>query len=352
MIPLNSRQALPSKAFGYLALRSMLAAVMLVLFGGLVQLLSALPSRCDGALCGVFSGHPFADILYLLGALVLTGVVLNYKWFSFLLTDKSISIDSGVVFRRSCTIRFDRIQDVDVLRNPLHLLLGLKSVAIWTASLDQRIANSSRPDGLIVLEADTADWLRDYLSDASANGGPTARSARFTPGAPSMRRRTSSGWVLLMVAVPILGLAVISFVRKTTVTVAGAPSAPASTVTAPAADATHPIAHSRPHHLRSEQLDSTPRRQATDFTIACTLQEQARVGDVLPCSHLSEGRRCEHEEDFPSHPTAQPEQLSVSNRSDRALKFYWLDGSGARSLYAAISPGGRSASRATGAHIG
>ena len=146
MIPLNSRQALPSKAFGYLALRSMLAAVMLVLIGGLVQLLSALPSTCHGALCGVcLSGRQFAGILYLLGALILVGAVLNYKWFSFLLTDKTIRIDSGVMFRRSCTIRFDRIQDVDILRNPMHLLLGLKSVAIWTASFDQ---SHSRPHHL------------------------------------------------------------------------------------------------------------------------------------------------------------------------------------------------------------
>jgi hypothetical protein len=33
-------------------------------------------------------------------------------------------------------------------------------------------------------------------------------------------------------------------------------------------------------------------------------------------------------------------QLTLVNRSDEALKFYWLDPSGTRALYAALPPGG------------
>jgi hypothetical protein len=51
------------------------------------------------------------------------------------------------------------------------------------------------------------------------------------------------------------------------------------------------------------------------------------------------GQRCEHETEFPSHPTPEDARLVVANRSDNTLKFYWLDPSGQRSLYAVLPPG-------------
>jgi VHL beta domain len=58
------------------------------------------------------------------------------------------------------------------------------------------------------------------------------------------------------------------------------------------------------------------------------------------CADSSEAQRCARETDFPSQPTAEPAELTVVNRSDEAVKFYWLDRSGSRALYAALPPGG------------
>jgi hypothetical protein len=64
------------------------------------------------------------------------------------------------------------------------------------------------------------------------------------------------------------------------------------------------------------------------------------VGGVSLCADLKEGGRCEHEADFRSHPTQEPAVLSVVNRSSEIVRFYWLDLSGARALYASLPPGG------------
>src|SRR5271163_2717572 len=111
MIPLNSRQGLPPSAFWYVTLRSLAAAILLILIGSLLHLALNSPNlACRGLLCG--HGSPTSALIYLFGIFLLVNAVLRYKWFSFVLTDKNISIDSGVLFRRSTTIRFDRIQDV------------------------------------------------------------------------------------------------------------------------------------------------------------------------------------------------------------------------------------------------
>ena len=57
MIPLNSRQGLPPNAFWYVALRSVAAAILLVLIGSLFQLASNSSNvACRGLLCGHMSG--------------------------------------------------------------------------------------------------------------------------------------------------------------------------------------------------------------------------------------------------------------------------------------------------------
>ena len=51
-------------------------------------------------------------------------------------------------------------------------------------------------------------------------------------------------------------------------------------------------------------------------------------------------QRCAHEADFASKPTPPPAVLTVVNQSKEPLRFYWLNPSGARALYASLPPGG------------
>ena len=100
MIPLNSRQGLPPNAFWYVALRSLAAAIFLILIGSLFHLASNSPNvACRGLLCG--RGGQTSMLIYLFAIFLVVNAILRYKWFTFLLTDKNISIASGVLFRRS-----------------------------------------------------------------------------------------------------------------------------------------------------------------------------------------------------------------------------------------------------------
>jgi len=334
MIPLNSRQGLPPSAFWYVTLRSLAAAIFLILIGSLLHLALNSPNlACRGLLCG--RGSPTSALIYLFGIFLLVNAVLRYKWFSFVLTDKNISIDSGVLFRRSTTIRFDRIQDVNTIRNPLHMMLGLASVAIWTASLDQRVGNANRPDGLIVLNADTAEWLKEYLSDPpAARGGDSAPSRNSPPaaGGSSARPGLASGALVLIFATA-LGLGFLALRNSTPVTAPAASTPPsATTVPGPASVVRHV------HKVQPAQSEAGA--EVKSYTTSCAIHQSGGMGGVSLCADLKEGGRCQHEADFQSHPTQEPAVLTVVNRSSEIVRFYWLDMSGARSLYASLPPGG------------
>jgi membrane protein YdbS with pleckstrin-like domain len=358
MIPLNTDLGLPSRAFWYVALRSFVVALLLMLLAALFQLMSSAPgASCRGALCGKMSGGHFAALLYLYGAFLVVRAVLNFKWFSFTVTDRNISITSGVLARNTNTIRFDRVQDVNTRRDPLHALLGLKSIAIWTASPDQRLGNGTRrPDGLIVLDADDADWLRDYVSDPQ-----TAGAGASAGKAASVAQQGNAGVVVGMaVALGLVVLGAMAWEKKSappgavadngaTEVPAPAPAyvpkrgadgrthlhlvrttpgqlpQPPAPAAAPAAEAPPPVAAAQP--------------PVRDYEIACAIHPQQATTAVRSCADLATGERCAHEGDFPSRPTAQPAVLTLVNKSDESVKFYWLDPSGTRKFYGSVPPG-------------
>jgi len=345
MIPLNTRQGLPPNAFWYVALRSLILAAFLVACGRLFQIGGG---TCRGLLCGSHGEASF--VLYFFAVYLVVSAVLRFKFFWFMLTDKGISIHSGILVQRSCTIRFDRIQDVDTSRGPLHMLLGLTSVAIWTASLDQRGGKGNRPDGLIVLNSATAEWLRECLSDPAA-----AAAAAEDPSLQAIASAPRGLAVLMIAALPVVGL--IGFWRLTSTSSPPDAAVPASAVPGAVSPAPRPHA-ARPAHSSAPpgaQSASTPAAssapasgaavanasasgQAAQYGLSCAIRRSLQ--GVKPCGDLKQAGRCEHEADFRSRPTDEPAVLTVVNRSDETVKFYWLDRTGARSLYATLSPGG------------
>jgi membrane protein YdbS with pleckstrin-like domain len=342
MIPLNTRQGLPSKAFWYVALRSLVAAIGLVLIGRVLQMAPA--GSCRGLLCGTTSNGPMSVVIYLIAALLVVNALLRFKWFWFVLTEKNISINSGVLVRKSCTIRLDRIQDINTFCGPLQLLLGLKSVAIWTASLDQRSGKVNRPDGLIVLETDTADWLREYLSDPAAAGVGDSAPSRNRPAAalPSAPPQGNAGLVaaLIVAALVVAGLVGLWRVR-TPSPVAAAPPAATNPAAPPAAAASARLPTPSPGRvqpMRAAQPAANAHAAASEYGLSCAIRKS--LDGVKLCGDLKQAGRCEHESDFASRPMPEPAVLTVVNRSDETVKFYWLDSHGARALYATLAPGG------------
>ena len=76
------------------------------------------------------------------------------------------------------------------------------------------------------------------------------------------------------------------------------------------------------------------------YTMACVMHKAVGVPPgVRPCAELGAAQRCEHEAEFPSRPTEEATVLTIVNRSDEAVKFYWLDRAGFRKLYQVVQPG-------------
>jgi membrane protein YdbS with pleckstrin-like domain len=344
VIPLNVPQSLTPRAFWYVALRTLVVAVLALGLGKLVALGADSPhASCRGALCGTVTGSHLAGFIYLFAAFLAVRALVNFRSLSFVLTDKSISISSGVLFRNSCTIRFDRIQDVRVLRDPLHLMLGLKSVAIWTASPDQRVGNSKRADGLLVLEADEADWLKDYLSDPGQAARPQLASGSALPTAVA-HPHASTGIGAFAAVGAIVVLAIVALWHGTSSSTSASPSsasaAPVSVATpstsSAAATTAGPAPSPRPDLERPSPLTGAFNPQ---LALVCAIHPGSPAG-VTACAELGEARRCQQESAYPSQPTQQGAVFTVLNRSRETVKFFWLDRSGARALYSSLPPGG------------
>jgi membrane protein YdbS with pleckstrin-like domain len=339
MIPLDSRQGLPPNAIVYMGLRSFAAALLLVLIATVFRLVAHSPNvTCHGLLCGKQSGGLIVWIFYLYALYVLLRTVLYYKWLSFVLTDKSISIESGVFARNSCTFRYDRIQDIDTYRDPLHVMLGLKSIAIWTSSPDQFAVRRRRPDGLLVLEAEDADWLKSYLSDPPTGSGAAAGGNPQLGASVSPRRAPSAALALALGVAGVSVLALLMLWNRTPISPTTRAATAATSATAPAVTADgQPRRHA---HVRAvQQAAGNLQPVAGSYGVACAIRDSAANG-VVRCADLGQAERCSHEADFPSQPTAEPAQLTVLNRSRENVNFYWLNFTGARTLYAALPPGG------------
>jgi membrane protein YdbS with pleckstrin-like domain len=356
VIPLNSRQFLPTKAFWYFVLRALLTAAVCVMLGRSAHFIVHSPSaRCGGGPCTQGNAGVMEWIFYLLAVVMIVNSFLRFRWFSFTLTDRTINIDSGVFIQSSRVVRFDKIQDVESRQGLLLRALDLKSVAIWTASLDQVRGNKRRPDGLIVLEADTADWLANYLSDPVL-ADPDRTHVALPDGSrggmrPAERSRPGSfgavfgGIAIVLIAVIAWGLWSKSGSTPPVTTAATAPVAPAAAPTLVAA--LTPAAVPVPAVASSPAANSQPAQQTyavntaadpADYTIACSMASGG-TGSVPACDSMKWGQRCERESEFRSNPTSESTRLVIANRSNETLKFFWLDPSGSRAPYAVLPPG-------------
>jgi membrane protein YdbS with pleckstrin-like domain len=346
VIPLNSRQFLPTKAFWYFVLRALLTAAVCVMLGRCAHFIVNSPlARCGGGPCTKGNAGVMEWVFYLLAVVLIVNSFMKFRWFSFTLTERTVNIDSGVFIQSSRAVRFDKIQDVETRQGLLLRVFGLKSVALWTASLDQVRGNKRRPDGLIVLEADTADWLANYLSDFDRTHVALPDNGSLGGMRPSQRSRPGSfgavigGMAVLLLAVIAWGLWSKSGGAPPATIAVTAPVAPAAALT--------PAAVPAPAAASSPATDSQPAQQSyaanmaadpADYTIACSMASGG-TGGVPACDSMKWGQRCEREAEFRSNPTSESTRLVIANRSSETLKFFWLDPSGNRAPYAVLPPG-------------
>ncbi|HUV80994.1 MAG TPA: PH domain-containing protein [Patescibacteria group bacterium] len=104
----------------------------------------------------IFIGLPFTLYLFLF-----------YNAFSFIVEDNKITINSGIIIKKSKSIPFTIIQNVDNVQGILHRVFGLSKVNIWTSSPEQITAHKGstthKPDGSLDLFVKDSDWLKNFI---------------------------------------------------------------------------------------------------------------------------------------------------------------------------------------------
>ncbi len=115
----------------------------------------------------------FLGLMIVIGGPIFLYSALSFKYTSFVVDTTKIVINSGIVFKKSMAIPFDRVQNVDCNKGPVLGLFGLSKVNIWTASPNQISmrgrSSSSKPDGSLAIPTEDAVWLQNLVLNKGLN---------------------------------------------------------------------------------------------------------------------------------------------------------------------------------------
>lgn len=115
----------------------------------------------------LFFPPAFLIIVIFLGLPASLYLLLYYNSFTFIIEDTKITINSGVVIKRSKSIPFNIIQNVENVRGIFHRIFGLSNINIWTSSPEQIKAYKGstvhKPDGSLDLLIDDGEWLKNFI---------------------------------------------------------------------------------------------------------------------------------------------------------------------------------------------
>ena len=167
MISLNTQQKLPGTAMVFYTVVGLMLAAIFTGVGFLFH--GGAAASCVGVACPLVTSFAGLPLFMFIGFVFLVRFVLYGMLFSFIVSEHSITINSGVILRNSNTIDFSKIQNIDNMRGPLQMLFGLTNVNIWTASMNQisfsnRGGGRSRPEAFLPLTKEDAEWLRNYIA--------------------------------------------------------------------------------------------------------------------------------------------------------------------------------------------
>ena len=103
-----------------------------------------------------------SDVLFLLF------VLLQRHFTYFVFNEEKINIEYGILFKKSKTIHYKKLQNIVVSSGPVMRLAGLSRINFWTASPAQittRRGNSrSNADLSIYLETENAELLEEFVT--------------------------------------------------------------------------------------------------------------------------------------------------------------------------------------------
>jgi uncharacterized membrane protein YdbT with pleckstrin-like domain len=106
-------------------------------------------------------------ILIIIGIPVMITIFINYKNTSFILEKGKITIYWGIITKKSSTIPFNNIQNVETSSGLLARMFGIAKVSIWTASPSQievhRGESENKPDQFLFLKTKDAEFLKSFV---------------------------------------------------------------------------------------------------------------------------------------------------------------------------------------------
>ncbi len=150
MINLNSSNKLPIKNIMFYILTEIIPLSFLVIL--------FLGKR------GFFFSLLFIIFIILPGCIL---IYLKFKFINFIVENDKVTINSGIIFKRSRTVPFDKVQNIDNSRGLLRRIFGLSKISIWTASPGQievhNKVSTSQADQILILTTSDADWLQNFI---------------------------------------------------------------------------------------------------------------------------------------------------------------------------------------------
>jgi uncharacterized membrane protein YdbT with pleckstrin-like domain len=177
MIPLNTEIHLGWKAFVLMFLKTVAVAALLVIVASLISVFRA--SIIQGFSMMMENGSLSSEnafyltqqlsnisvALYLLAVLVfLVGLIitaLEYSFYAYTLQEFDLKMKKGVLYRREISIPYRQIQDVNIERPLLYIILGMSILVIMTAGT---IETHGRETSKILLEPIDKDAAEEILS--------------------------------------------------------------------------------------------------------------------------------------------------------------------------------------------
>ncbi len=104
----------------------------------------------------IFIGTPFfiKDYIY-------------YNFTNFFIENNKITINSGLINKKSNFIVFDKIQTIKIKAGLIARFFGLSKIEIWTSSPSQIIIKDQKTeneaDGILFLKNEDARWLKSFI---------------------------------------------------------------------------------------------------------------------------------------------------------------------------------------------
>lgn len=110
----------------------------------------------------------FFTVAIIIGLPFYIYISLMYNSWSFFVNENDITINSGILVKKSKTIPFNMIQNINRKQGILMGMFGITNMDIWTSSPSQININEgktlNKPDGNIVLTNEDADWLQGFMT--------------------------------------------------------------------------------------------------------------------------------------------------------------------------------------------